>query len=131
MNLNYIEIFSTLTLVVSILVMCVSLITQVIKGVGVFKKVPTDLLVVILSIIMTVAAFWAYMEYMKYAIVWYMIVAAVLLGFLVAFVAMFGWEKTATLWLRSKYNKDLFEKPWEEEEGVVDAEELPDTDQAK
>lgn len=107
--MNLVEIFTIATLVISVLVMTVSLITQVIKGVGIFKKIPTDLLVMILSIAITVTAFLAYVEYMKYPLLWYMIVAAVILGFFVAFVAMFGWERVASLWTRYKFNRELFE----------------------
>lgn len=45
-------------------------------------------------------AFIAYMQYIQQAILWYMIIAAIMAGFLVAFVAMYGWEKAAELWKR-------------------------------
>lgn len=80
----------------------VSVITQVFKGVGVLAKIPTDILVFVLSIGMTVTAFVAYMQYIQQTILWYMILAAILAGFLVAFVAMYGWEKFAELWNRFK-----------------------------
>ena len=77
-------------------------ITQVFKGVGVLSKIPTDILVLVLSIGITVTAFVAYMQYIQQTIIWYMILAAILAGFLVAFVAMYGWEKFAELWSRFK-----------------------------
>ena len=80
----------------------VSVITQVFKGVGVLAKIPTDILVLVLSIGITVTAFVAYMQYIQQTIIWYMILAAILAGFLVAFVAMYGWEKFAELWSRFK-----------------------------
>jgi len=81
----------------------VSVITQVFKGVGVLSKIPTDILVFILSIGLTVTAFVAYMQYAQQSIVWYMVVASIMAGFIVAFVAMYGWEKASELWLR--FNK--------------------------
>ena len=79
--------------VIGAIAFIVSVITQVIKGVGVFAKIPTDGLVLVLSIGITVAAFVAYMQYLHMTILWYMVLAAIMAGFVVAFVAMYGWEK--------------------------------------
>lgn len=84
----------------------VSVITQVIKGVGVFAKIPTDGLVLVLSIGITVAAFVAYSQYLHMTILWYMVLAAIMAGFVVAFVAMYGWEKLSELWKRFGKNVD-------------------------
>lgn len=86
--------------VVGVLAFVVSVITQVFKGVGVLSKIPTDILVFVLSIVLTVVAYVAYMDYIQQTIIWYMIIAAMLAGFLVAYVAMFGWEKFTELWKR-------------------------------
>lgn len=86
--------------VIGVLAFIVSLITQVFKGVGVLSKLPTDILVLVLSIGITVTAFMAYMQYIQQVIIWYMIIAAILAGFIVAFVAMYGWEKLSELWNR-------------------------------
>ena len=95
---------TSLLAVVGALAFMVSIITQVFKGVGVLSKVPTDILVFVLSIGLTVIAFVAYMQYIHMAIVWYMVVAAIMAGFIVAFVAMYGWEKFSELWKR--FNKE-------------------------
>ena len=92
----------TIILAIGILAFCVSVITEVFKGVGFLAKIPTDALVFVLSIGITVVAFVAYMQYIQQTILWYMILAAIMAGFLVAFVAMYGWEKTSELWLRFK-----------------------------
>lgn len=86
--------------VIGILAFTVSIVVQVFKGVSVLKKIPTDILVFVLSIALTVTAFVAYMQYVQQAILWYMIIAAILAGLLVAFVAMYGWEKVSELWKR-------------------------------
>ena len=95
---------TSLVAVIGALAFMVSIITQVFKGVGVLSKVPTDILVFVLSIGLTVIAFVAYMQYIQMAIVWYMVVAAIMAGFIVAFVAMYGWEKFSELWKR--FNKE-------------------------
>lgn len=95
---------TSLLAVVGALAFMVSIITQVFKGVGVLSKVPTDILVFVLSIGLTVIAFVAYMQYIQQIIVWYMVIAAIMAGFIVAFVAMYGWEKFSELWKR--FNKE-------------------------
>ena len=86
--------------VIGILAFVVSVVVQVFKGVSVLKKIPTDILVFVLSIGLTVTAFVAYMQYVQQTILWYMIIASILAGLLVAFVAMYGWEKVSELWKR-------------------------------
>lgn len=86
--------------VIGILAFTVSIVVQVFKGVSALKKIPTDILVFVLSIGLTVATFVAYMQYVQQTILWYMIIASILAGLLVAFVAMYGWEKVSELWKR-------------------------------
>lgn len=100
------ELLSNATLLIAVIgfmAFIVSVITQVVKGV--LRKVPTDLVVFVLSIALTVTAFIAYMQFIKDEIIWYMIVASVIAGFIVAFVSMFGWEKLSELWKR--FGKDV------------------------
>ena len=101
-------LIANMTIVLAIigaLAFMVSVITQVIKGIGVFSKVPTDIVVFVLSIGITIAAFVAYMQYIQMTILWYMILAAIMAGFVVAFVSMYGWEKLSELWKR--FGKDV------------------------
>jgi drug/metabolite transporter (DMT)-like permease len=102
------SVIANMTIILAIigaLAFVVSVVTQVIKGVGVFSKIPTDILVFVLSIGITVAAIVAYMQYIQTSILWYMILAAIIAGFIVAFVAMYGWEKLSELWTR--FGKDV------------------------
>lgn len=106
-------LFANMTIilaVIGVLAFCVSVITQVFKGVGVLSKIPTDALVFVLSISITVAAFVAYMQYINMVILWYMILAAIMAGFIVAFVAMYGWEKLTDLWKRMSKTDDFYKK---------------------
>lgn len=100
-----IQIIPIMLAIVGALAFMVSLITQVFKGVGVLAKIPTDILVLVLSIGITVTAFVAYMQYIQMTILWYMILAAIMAGFVVAFIAMYGWEKLSELWKR--FGKDI------------------------
>lgn len=96
-------LFANMTMILAVigaLAFMVSVITQVFKGVGVLSKIPTDILVFVLSIGITVLAFVAYMQYIQMTILWYMILAAIMAGFIVAFIAMYGWEKLSELWKR-------------------------------
>ena len=86
--------------VVGVLAFVVSVITQVFKGVGALAKIPTDILVFALSIVLTVVAYVAYMDYIHQTVIWYMFIVAVIAGFMVAFIAMYGWEKISELWKR-------------------------------
>ena len=95
--------------IIGILAFFVSVITQVFRGVGILSRIPTDALVFVLSIGITVAAFMAYMQYIRMKILWYMIFAAIMAGFVVAFVAMYGWEKLTELWKRMS-KADLYKK---------------------
>lgn len=101
-------LISNMTMIIAIIgaiAFMVSIITQVFKGVGVLARIPTDILVLVLSIGITVTAFIAYMQYIQQMILWYMILAAIMAGFVVAFVAMYGWEKLSELWKR--FGKDI------------------------
>ena len=79
------------------LAMLVSVITEVVKNVGVLKKLPTDLLVLVLSVGLCVAAYFAAAGHYGFGGAWYMVLGAAAAGFVVAFIAMFGWEKLGAL----------------------------------
>lgn len=99
-----VESLSQLMVAVGALAFVVSAITEVIKGIGVFKKIPTDIVVIILSMVLTVVAFFAYAQYAALVVTWYLIVAALIGGFFVAFIAMYGWSKLNELWTRFNPN---------------------------
>lgn len=98
------ETLSQLVVAIGSLAFVVSVITEVIKGIGVMKKVPTDSVVIILSIVLTVVAFFAYAQHVALAVAWYWVVAALICGFFVAFITMYGWSKLNELWIRFNPN---------------------------
>lgn len=94
------EMLPQLVTAIGALAFAVSVITEVIKGVGIMKKIPTDIVVIVLSVVLTVVAFFAYAQYVALAFMWYWVVAALICGFFVAFIAMYGWSKLNELWTR-------------------------------
>lgn len=101
------EMLPQVITVIGTLAFTVSVITEVIKGLSFMRHIPTDLVVIILSLILSVAAFYAYAQYTGLAITWYLVVAAFIGGFFVAFIAMYGWSKLSGLWGRfNPSNKD-------------------------
>ena len=78
------------------LVFGVNIIVEVVKGI--FPKMPTTLLATILSVAITVVAFFAWASYNQLTVLWYYVVAAVILGLFVAYAAMFGFDKFKQAW---------------------------------
>ncbi len=83
---------SVILSIIGVLVVLTNIIVQVVKKVT-WGKLPTNILAVIVSMALTLLAFFAYCQIKSITVVWYMIVAAVVLGFLVAYAAMFGFDK--------------------------------------
>lgn len=73
------------------LVFGVNIIVEVVKKL--FPKVPTTLLATVLSVVVTMVAFFAWAAITGLVIVWYYVVAAFVLGLFVAYAAMFGFDK--------------------------------------
>ena len=84
--------WSVVISIVGVLVVLTNIITQVLKKVT-WEKLPTNILVVIISMVLTLVAFFAYCQIKAVAVVWYMVVATVVLGFMVAYADMFGFDK--------------------------------------
>lgn len=96
------ELLPTIVLIIGVLAFIVSVVTEVIKSIGRLSEIPTDIVVIVLSLVFTVVALFAYMEYASVAFMWYYLVGAVIGAFFVAFIAMYGWTKLTELWDRFK-----------------------------
>lgn len=83
---------------IGVLALIVSIITEVTKGVAILSKIPTNLQVIVLSISLTLVAYFAYITYSGSVIIWYYIVADIIAGFTVAYVTLYGWDKLAGLY---------------------------------
>ncbi|MFV0351334.1 MAG: hypothetical protein ACK5JF_03360 [Oscillospiraceae bacterium] len=96
------EISTLAILAVAVLAFVVSVIVEVIKGLPGIKQIPTDIVVFVLAILLSIVVILVAATLLGISLAWYYIAAAILLGFFVAFVAMFGWEKLTALWDRYK-----------------------------
>lgn len=85
----------SLLLIIGVLVFLVSAIVEVTKNIIPIK---TDYYVLGLSIFLSVISYFIYVSYSLSTFIWYYLFGAVILGFLVAYISMFGWEKFIKLW---------------------------------
>lgn len=88
--------------IIGVLAFLVSVITEVTKNIGFLKRIPTDLQVIILSVLLCLFAYFSYTSYYLIKIQWYYIAGCFIAAFIVAFVAMYGWDKLTSLYKRFK-----------------------------
>lgn len=89
--------------VIGVLAFLVSVITEVTKDVSFLRKIPTDIQVIVLSVVLCITAYLTYTSYYVIVVHWYYITACIMVAFIVSFVAMYGWDKFTTLY--SRFNK--------------------------
>lgn len=93
--MDYSTILSQVLVIVAILTAFVNIITEVVKKTFNWlsgSKV-INLFVTVLSEVLTVAVFVAYWQIKQMTITWYILVAFIVIGFMVAYAAMFGYDK--------------------------------------
>ena len=91
---------SILMAVMALLVFTTTLIVEVIKGL--FPKVPTNFVAVIVSELVTVLSALILCAVLKITVMWYYAVGAVVLGLFVSYAAMFGFDKFKSAWEKAK-----------------------------
>lgn len=84
--------WSVIISLIGALVVLTNIVVQVLKK-ATWDKLPTNILVVVIALVLTLGAFFGYCDYMDITVVWYMVAAAVVLAFMVAYAAMFGFDK--------------------------------------
>ena len=84
--------WSLILSIVGVLVVITNIIVQVLKKLT-WDKLPTNILATLVALLLTLAAFFAYCQIKSITVVWYMVAAAIVLGFFVAYAAMFGFDK--------------------------------------
>lgn len=82
----------TLIIIIGALVTMTNIIVEVVKKLT-WDKLPTNILATIVAMVLTMVAFFAYTSYAGLTIVWYWVVAALIVGIFVAYAAMFGFDK--------------------------------------
>ena len=88
------EIISQLFIIIGVLVALVNIITEVAKKLYNFKEAGAiNIFVTIISILLTCITFVAYWQIKSLPFTWYLYVAFVIIGFMVAYAAMFGFDK--------------------------------------
>ena len=84
--------WSAIITIIGALVVLTNIVVQVLKKLT-WEKLPTNVLAVAISMVLTLVVFFAYCQIKSITVVWYMVAAAVVLGFMVAYAAMFGFDK--------------------------------------
>lgn len=82
----------TLVTLIGALSFFVSIIAQLTKE-FIPKVIPTKLYVLILSVAVTVTAVLSYLSYKAVDIKLYLILGSLAMGFVVAFIAVYGWDE--------------------------------------
>lgn len=91
---------SQLLLAAAVLCTLVSVITEFTKEIGFLNRIPTSLQVLVLSVIVCVTAFFAYLGYAGIGFVWYYLVAVLFGAFIVALICCRGWDYLIEIWKR-------------------------------
>lgn len=103
-----IEYGSILLAIMAVLVFTTNIIVEVIKGL--FPKIPTNIVAVIIALVVTIVALLVLCSVLEITIMWYYAVGAVVLGIFVGYAAMFGFDKFKEAWEKvkqySKHNND-------------------------
>ena len=86
------EYIPMLLAIVGGLVVVVNIIVQVVKQFT-MKYISTNIVAVIVSMVLTLVAFFAWCAAKAIPITWYMVAGAVVVGFMVSYAAMFGFDK--------------------------------------
>ena len=87
---NIPAVISIILPLVLVLMIVTNIIVEVLKK---LERLPTNILVFVVAMAVTLLAFFALCQIMGISITWYMVAGAVILGIFVAYAAMFGFDK--------------------------------------
>lgn len=91
MDFSVVDI-SVLITVLGVLVALTNIIVEVLKKVT-YDKLPTNVVAVLVAVVLTILAGLALFQIKGIDVTWYLILALVVMGFMVAYAAMFGFDK--------------------------------------
>lgn len=83
---------SAIVTIIGVLVALTNVVVQVLKT-STWEKMPTNLLAWLVAEALTVGAGLAYCQINDIRLVWYLVAAMIVVGFMVAYAAMFGFDK--------------------------------------
>ena len=78
--------------IIGVLVALTNVIVQVLKK-ATWDKLPTNVLALVIAMLLCLVAGIAYCQVNAISMTWYLVAALIVLGFLVAYAAMFGFDK--------------------------------------
>lgn len=108
MNVQFIfESVTYVLMAIGVTAFIVSIITQAIKEMPLLKKIPTNVVVLVLALILCPVEVIVLCQYFKIVILWYYIFASFIAAFIVYLVSTGGWERVTELWKKTKYKKEL------------------------
>lgn len=99
------QLLTYLLIAIGGLAFITSIIVQAIKEMPVLVKIPTNVVVLVISIILCPAAVVVACQYFKIVIEWYYIFASFIAAFIVYLVSTGGWERVREMWIRTRYKK--------------------------
>lgn len=79
-------------IVFAILVLIVNMCTEIFKKCVKNREIPTKLFILAISIVLTVITAIAVCQIYAIPIVWYLVVGAIIIGIIVAYCAIFGYD---------------------------------------
>ena len=91
---------------IGVLAFLVSVIVQAIKEMPALKKIQTNVVALVVSLVLTPIAVVILCIYYNIVIEWYYVFTAIIAAFVVYLVSTGGWERITEIWNRSKYKKD-------------------------
>ena len=83
---------SVIITIIGVLVALTNLVVQVLKA-ATWEKMPTNVLALVVAEALTICAGIAYCQINGILMAWYMVAALIVLGIMVAYAAMFGFDK--------------------------------------
>lgn len=95
---------SILLTALAVLVFATTIVVEVVKGL--FPKIPTNFVAVVVAEVLTVLAVLALCAIMEIAVMWYYMVGAVVLGLFTGYASMFGFDKFKTAFEKLKRIKN-------------------------
>lgn len=85
-------VLTLLIIGVGIIAVVVSVITEALKFIPTINKLPTKLVVLLVSVVITPVCITAFMAWLQQPIEWYVVFASFIAAFFIALVSMNGWE---------------------------------------